>query len=164
MGYVAIQPSPVNTYDMWVFLLWSCWFVIYVLNDICVVGVYESLWPSAIPVFMSYTITYPCVGKVLWSWVWVGVYLGLAVRVRFSLLVNHTHTWSGGEADCGSSGVFLNRFFVRSAFKTPLSNSPHSPPSPLFSPPLYTSPLLFYPTATLMQSHDGFLPSFAFHL
>jgi len=112
----------------------------------CVVGVYESLWPSAIPVFMSYTITYACVGKVLWSWVWVGVYLGLAVLVCFSLLVNHTHThtWSGGEADCGSSGVFLNRFFVRSAFKTPLSNSPHSPPSPLFSPPLYllSSPLI----------------------
>ncbi len=50
---------------------------------------------------------------------------------------SHTHTWSGGEADCGSSGVFLNRFFVRSAFKTPLLNSPHSPLSPLFSPPLY---------------------------
>lgn len=124
----------------------------YILNDICVVGVYESLWPSAVPVFMSYTITYPCVGKVLWSWVWVGVYLGLAVLVCFSLLVNHTHTWSGGEADCGSSGVFLNRFFVRSAFKTPLSNSPHSPPSPLFSPPLYqllSSPLIpdCYPDA-----------------
>lgn len=64
----------------------------YILNDICVVGVYESLWPSAVPVFKSYTVTYPCVGKVLWSWVWVGVYLGLAVLVCFSLLVNHTHT------------------------------------------------------------------------
>ncbi len=124
----------------------------YILNNICVVGVYEHVWPSAIPVFMSYTITHPWVlGKsyeVVYMCVWVGVYLGPAVLVCFSLLVNHTHTWSGGEADCGSSGVFLNRFFVRSAFKTPLLNSPHSPLSPLFSPPLYL----------LLSSHTQLLP------
>lgn len=67
MAYVVIQPSPVNTYDtvcecVSAVKLLVCY---YILNDICVVGVYESVWPSAIPVFMSYTITHPCFGKVL---------------------------------------------------------------------------------------------------
>lgn len=67
MAYVVIQPSPVNTYDTVCESVSAVELLVcdYILNDICVIGVYESLWPSAIPVFMSYTITHPCFGKVL---------------------------------------------------------------------------------------------------
>lgn len=49
-----------------------------ILKSICVVGVYEHVWPSAIPVFMSYTITHPLVlGKSYevvyvceWVYIW----------------------------------------------------------------------------------------------
>lgn len=59
--------SPANTYDTVCESVSAVELLVcdYILNDICVIGVYESLWPSAIPVFMSYTITHPCFGKVL---------------------------------------------------------------------------------------------------